>query len=145
LTIDIKVKISDAAWQVIFGAGMDVIGQQYQKLVDEYCVNRLLYETIILGTNQVESLEATAQRLRAMRPGLMLTVQVMPGYNGADGCWKGDQYAAASCGMVVEHEYQQCGDLARGLQVLGYDSVGIWALSATEQVEAVGLIQEMRR
>jgi hypothetical protein len=72
----------EPALSVMFSAGLDQIGLQEQKMIDESCVRERV--------TAIRKAKATYERV-AGRP-VEVGTQVMPGYQYSEGCYPGDAY-----------------------------------------------------
>jgi hypothetical protein len=121
----------------MFAAGLDRIGIQEQKRIDESCVQDRV--------TAIREAKAAYERI-AGRP-IAVGTQVMPGYQYTEGCYPGDVYAQQHCpGESIGFTYAHCSIFAATLGSEGLvESIGIWASAPNERAQLPSLVRALRR
>jgi hypothetical protein len=127
----------ESALDVMFAAGLDRIGIQEQKMIDDSCVQERV--------TAIREAKATYERVAGHS--VAVGTQVMPGYQYSEGCYPGDAYAQQNCpGETIGFTYAHCNLFATTLESEGLvESIGIWASVPKERAQIPSLVRALRR
>ena len=122
---------------VMFAAGLDRIGLQEQKTIDDHCV-----------ADRVAAIRAVKAKYEGVagRP-VGVGAQIMPGYEYSEGCYPGDVYAQQNCPEeTIGFTYGHCSHFVASLETSRLvESVAIWAVQPVEREQLVRLVHALRR